>query len=536
MQRASLFASAIVASVAVAPVHADSGRRELVVEPPEAFRPSGSVPSPYIYVNRCVGGCVVTGGSANDATMQHSSIPPAGIYMLHEFANPLGSLGSSGNCSGGSHDSTACTDDTPCIGDTCNLTAGTCHANASVMCASDEQCNGTCDTADGEWATMMQCMREVYSPFAVTVTDQLPVGVSYTEAMVAGNPAELAQANDVLGIAPFAGDCSAQDNVISFTFANHHVGGGATRAIEICWTAAQESAHAFGLDHEFQFVSAYPLNDNSACMDPMTYRTDCGGEKFFRNADAKCGEYAARKCRCTTTQNSYAKLLDVFGPGTSIVPPPTAQIVMTPNPHPGAEFPVFAQAGSKRGLASVELWLNGYRWESVVGGVFGPDGQPDPSNYSLTAPASVPDGIIDIQIKAYDDLGIEGDSATVTVEKGAPCTSADACATGQHCSTGRCAWDTPVGQIGEDCPYPQYCVSGVCSPTSHPYCSQSCTVGTAQACPSGWECARITGTNGYCAPASGGCCSVHDGRGGWRQGLFAALVLGAVLRRRPRAT
>jgi MYXO-CTERM domain-containing protein len=206
---------------------------------------------------------------------------------------------------------------------------------------------------------------------------------------------------------------------------------------------------------------------------------------------------------------------------------------MTPNPHPGAEFPVFAQAGSKRGLATVQLWLNGYPWDTQPGGVFGSDGQPDPSNYTLNAPANVPNGIIDVVVKAYDDLGIEGDSAMVTVEKGAPCTSADTCATGQHCTTGRCAWDTPVGQIGDDCPYPQYCVSGVCSPGGNPYCSQSCTVGMARACPSGWDCTQISGSNGYCAPASGGCCSVRDDRGGpWRQALLAAAVLGAALRRR----
>jgi hypothetical protein len=168
--------------------------------------------------------------------------------------------------------------------------------------------------------------------------------------------------------------------------------------------------------------------------------------------------------------------------------------------------------------------------------VFGSSGQPNPSNYTLTAPASVPDGIIDIVVKAFDDLGVEGDSAMITVEKGAPCASADTCAKGQHCDTGRCAWDTPVGQIGDDCPYPQYCTSGVCSPTDHPYCSQACMVGAPHACPSGWECTQSE-SGGYCAPASGGCCSARDDRGGpWRQALLAAMVLGVTLRRRARAT
>ena len=41
----------------------------------------------------------------------------------------------------------------------------------------------------------------------------------------------------------------------------------------------------------------------------MTYRNDCGGEKFFRNEIANCGETANRTCKCGGTQNSHAKIL-----------------------------------------------------------------------------------------------------------------------------------------------------------------------------------------------------------------------------------
>src|SRR5207237_9124223 len=133
--------------------------------------------------------------------------------------------------------------------------------------------------------------------------------------VIAGQPGDIGQANDVLGIAPLASDCSPQDNVISFTFANHH--SPTDHALSICWTAAQESAHAFGLDHEFSFPGgigggpALPTGGQSmagdgvsACDDPMTYSTLCGGQKVFRNQTAKCGEYASRACTCTPTQNS----------------------------------------------------------------------------------------------------------------------------------------------------------------------------------------------------------------------------------------
>ena len=115
-----------------------------------------------------------------------------------------------------------------------------------------------------------------------------------------------------------ASDCGAIDNVISLSFANAH---GSTSVagcvLNICWTAGQESAHAFGLDHEYAFVA----DDRSACSDPRTYRSDCGGQKFFRNEAARCGENVKRACQCTATQNSHAKLLSVFGAGTPITRP-----------------------------------------------------------------------------------------------------------------------------------------------------------------------------------------------------------------------
>ena len=521
-----------------APAGAEPGVRAVVVQPPTAFHPAATE-SPFVYLNRCRGGCTVTGGNMNDARQQESSIPKPGTYTIQEFTNFMGSVGVNGNCDQGSKLGMPCTADATCMGDTCNTAAGTCTGNAAVPCTSDADCNGTCDTADRDWAAIVQCMQEVYSPYAVTLTDTQPAdGTAYTEALIAGQPTDIGEAPDVLGIAPIASDCSAQNDVISFTFANHHPDIAQARVLEICWTAAQETAHAFGLDHEFSFVSAYPSNGNSTCMDPMTYRVDCGGEKFFRNADAKCGEQTTRQCRCGGTQNSHAKLLSVFGAGQSTVPAPTVSLVTMPSPRQGAAFPVFATAGSRRGVARVELWLNGYPWASTPGGVFGTNGQVDPSNYTLTAPASVPDGVIDVVVKAYDDLGIEGETAKVTVQKGAPCTSSGQCATGQKCdASGRCYWDPPSGKLGDSCPYPQFCTSGTCSPADQGpvICTQACSVGSANACPSGYDCVPGSG-GGFCYPTSdAGCCSAAGDRGPmWPHAALAALVLGLVGRRRAR--
>src|SRR5262249_47718112 len=157
----------------------------------------------------------------------------------------------------------------------------------------------------------------------------------------------------------------------------------------------------------------------------------------------------------------------------------------------------------------------------------------DPSTYHLAFPADVPDGVIDIVVKAYDDLPVETDSTTVTVTKGAPCASADACAKGQQCdSTGRCLWSPPTGQLGDACSYPQFCQSGICEGTADKQiCTESCIVGVADSCPSGFDCIMTNGVDGICFPPdqSGGCCQAGRGGAAAQLGL-SVIVLGLVVR------
>src|SRR5712664_2100488 len=97
--------------------------------------------SPYVYVNRCTNDCVITGGASDDARMQTSSIPTsAGPFTIHEFTNDAGQPGSA---------------------------------------------------ADAEWSQIVQYMKQLYAPYAVTVTDQradIPAGASFTEVIIAGQP------------------------------------------------------------------------------------------------------------------------------------------------------------------------------------------------------------------------------------------------------------------------------------------------------------------------------------------------------------
>src|SRR5205814_6592448 len=87
-------------------------------------------------------------------------------------------------------------------------------------------------------------------------------------------------------------------------------------ADQSCWTAAQEVAHTFGLDHEF------------LQKDPMTY-IQGDTPKRFRDVDADCGELATRACACAgrPKQNSYRLIVGKFGPGA---PTPPDLMVISP--------------------------------------------------------------------------------------------------------------------------------------------------------------------------------------------------------------
>jgi len=295
----------------------------VVVDLPPAYLPPKAIAageSNVLYLNRCTGGCTVHTAGTDDATAQHTTIGTAGDHVLGEYQDANGNTGAA---------------------------------------------------ADAEWSQVVDCVKEIYSPFNMTVTDVKPAdGVIYTEEIIAGKSNELLgpAGNGVLGIALLTADCSPVNDAIAFAFANSHAV--SDRVFNICWTAGQEAAHEYGLDHEYKFDDG-----TSACNDPMTYRTDCGGEKFFRNKQAVCGDVPnngvyERPCKCGGEQNSHLKILGVFGAGVSTVPPPTVDLSF---PADGGTLGavVSGHAFSKRGVDHVDLYLNGYKWATAPGAAFG---------------------------------------------------------------------------------------------------------------------------------------------------------------------
>ncbi len=270
----------------------------------------------------------------------------------------------------------------------------------------------------------------------------------------------------------------------------------------------------------------------------MSYRSECGGQRFFRNDNATCGEFSGRPCMCGGFQNSHLKILAIFGPGTPITKPPTLAVT---SPTDGQTVSngatVLATAAAQRGVFRLELWLNGYKWLTVKGAPFTSTGQPE-TTYPITFPADVPDGVIDIVIKAYDDIDAVTESAPITVTKGAPCADASTCAKGQKCDAGKCFWDTPTGKLGEACEYKQFCESEQCVDTSAGMvCSSECIVGVEDSCPTDFTCAGTAGATGFCVSKSAvepGCLDCSSGGDPRPVALIGFGVLGVLMRRRRR--
>ena len=100
--------------------------------------------------------------------------------------------------------------------------------------------------------------------------------------------------------------------------------------------------------------------------------------------------------------------------------------------------------------------------------------------------------MLDIVAHAVDDLGIASDSPMITLQKGNPCASASDCLTDEKCDDGRCHYDAPIGELGDPCPYDQFCKSWQCVDTGAPgqRCVVDCEVDEPTSCPANFGQAR----------------------------------------------
>jgi hypothetical protein len=403
----------------------------------------GDHTSNIIYLNRCRGGCTVTGGW-DDARENRSSIV-GGTSVVEEFEH-----------------------------------------------------------GDTAWDAVVACVALMYEPFDIVITDEDPGNVEHFEAVVAGYPQDIGMSSGVGGVAPFG--CGIINNAMTFSFANVY---SSTR--DICETVAQETAHAFGLDHEFM------------CEDPMTYLSGCG-EKTFQDIDAPCGEFEARECYCGGfTQNSYQRIVGHFDGGKPTPPDldiirPLANTLVQPG------FIIEVDAQDNIGIASVAVYVGG---QLLAESDFPP--------FIFNAPSTLVEGPLAIRVVATDNRG-EVSEKTINVTLGAPCTQ-DSCGEGLVCHGGQCI-DGPgsPGGLGSPCTASEQCDSGLCGTAGdEQFCAAPCAAGT---CPDGFDCVGEE-TQQVCWPAEGGGgCRAANGSDGTTSGLGIAFALafgfGFVVRRRRR--
>ena len=154
---------------------------------------------------------------------------------------------------------------------------------------------------DDDWSATMDCMRDLFSPFDVQITDQDPGMTAHLEAVFGGHPNDVGLPDNVAGISPFTTDCSIIENSVVFTFTD--VLPDDPRLM--CEVMAQEIAHSYGLDHQM------------LASDPMSY-LDYDGDRVFQDEEAFCGEFELRTCGiggnvCRDTQNSVELLTQRLG-------------------------------------------------------------------------------------------------------------------------------------------------------------------------------------------------------------------------------
>jgi hypothetical protein len=369
-----------------------------------------------------------------------------------------------------------------------------------------------------QWQQLVQCVKDTYAPFNVTIVDQRPPSGDYHMAIVAGSATEVGESSDVLGVSPFT--CDYIPNSISFTFANEEPSG----LLDLCWTVAQETAHSWGLDHKF---------DN---RDPMTYLSSGPAMKTFQNQVGACGEYNSRQCNCdysaiigTTQENSYALIMNVFGPSAPDTTPPTVTIT---SPAGGASvmpgFGVTATVSDDISVASAELKIDGMSIQTLSA-----------TPFSWNAPQTLTQGSHHVEVVGTDSSGNTA-TASVDVVYGSVCMHDPDCHDPMMiCDHGHCvAGPSTPGGLGSPCTDNTTCASNECADDGqgHKYCVEACDPGM-KTCPGGFGCVTTSPGTGVCWPGAdngggGGCASTSGGGV-----LVVGIGLGAALitrRRRPK--
>jgi len=251
------------------------------------------------------------------------------------------------------------------------------------------------NTSAETWTATVDCFKDLWKEFDVTITDQDPGDVPHMEAVFGGSPQNIGMPSGVGGVSPFTLDCAVIENSIVFTFTNAY----GNDAQTICEVMSQEVAHSYGLDHEM------------LASDPMTY-LNYNGKRSFKDQTVSCGEYSNRLCGidgsvCRQNQNSVALLKERLGVADLVAPTLTIT-----SPADGATvlpgFEIAAVAEDERGVVEATLSIDGVVVTTAPGA--GP--------YSFPTDATLALGAHTLRLEVTDGRNVQ--SAEIAVTIGAP--------------------------------------------------------------------------------------------------------------------
>jgi hypothetical protein len=374
------------------------------------------------------------------------------------------------------------------------------------------------DGSDADWADVVSCMKEVFEPFNIVITDTDPGTANHFEIMVAGAPQDLGMSSGIGGISPW--NCDAPGGYISdsLVFDFSKVWGGSVN--EICATAAQEVAHSFLLDHvadasDPMTYFSYPTRRHF--KDGVMCGSDCVNGRGPFGQSCNGADDQIHSCTCTghATQADVTDIKNLFGAST--VPPPEVKIS---NPLDGSAvmgaFPVGATVtGNLSPIVKADLVIDGATVSSLTAAPFG-----------FNAPGDLASGSHEVKVVVHDYYDVQG-STTIHVIIGSPCTSSSDCPDdGDACVGGRCITGPGVdGGLGSTCTMDSDCASNQCvASDSGMYCVVPCDVGMGE-CPSGFGCYDTGGGAGICYP---GYDDGTGGGGGCTSGGGGATLLGVL--------
>ena len=387
-----------------------------------------------------------------------------------------------------------------CLPNGCAVTRGTTSSitNTSSIASANTTMSAWSHGPEA-WAQVIECVKETFAPFDITVVTTNPGTAPHFEVMAGGTSQELNPSIEGAGgIAPSI-NCSAnRNNQLAFVFA-----GQTSNRQYLCNAIVHEAGHMYGLSHSLD------------ARDPMTYM-QLSQPKEWTNAPQTCGTETPQSCSCFSgQQNSFLSLMDTFGLSPTLAQP--SIVLSTPKDgmyvKPG--FPISGSYESPLEMLTGGMSIDNGTRQAPPNGVF-----------AWNAPTTLAAGPHTVALTATDYANrTVMQTATVTVM--ASCTSAP-CASGFSCLGGICYPGSNVdGGLGASCEGNGDCSTGQCASDGEvSHCTATCDTGNV--CPSGYTC--LSEAN-VCWPEEGGGCSTTGSPASLLLGLGALMF---VRRRRRR--